>query len=319
MGLSWAYSPSPASNEAVAEAAFDASLALQGSPAHLDTASIYFSPGMKHNEELIAQAIKKHGRNSFIIADKIGITGASLQSKQTPDDLVAQLDESLKRLNTTYIDLLYLNRPSPSINIQDTMRVFKKFVDQGKVKYVGLIEATAEDIIKSNEVCPLSAIQMEYSLQSRDIEESVIPAARQLGIGIVAYSPLGRGMLSGSVPSRESLGAKDYRKMTPRFSEANFQANLQAAKKLAQIAGRLNITPAQLALAWVHNKGKDIVPIPGSTKVERIKENIEAASITLSKDVMDEIEREVPQAVGMRYPNNHGTFNARQVLQSKKQ
>jgi aryl-alcohol dehydrogenase-like predicted oxidoreductase len=318
MGLSWGYSPPAASNEAVAEAVFDASLSLQGSPAHLDTAILYATPGMKHNQELVGQAIKKHGRNAFIIADKIGVVGPTFQNKQTEADLVAQLDESLKRLNTTYIDLLYLNRPNPSINIQDTMRVFKKFVDQGKVKYVGLIEATAEDIIKSNEVCPLSAIQMEYSLQSRDIEESVIPTARQLGIGIVAYSPLGRGMLSGSVPTRDSLGAKDYRKMTPRFSEANFQANLQAAKNLEPIAAKLKVTPAQLALAWVHNKGNDIVPIPGSTKVERIKENIHAASIKLTKDLMDEIERAVPQAVGMRYPNNHGTFNARQVLQTKK-
>lgn len=283
----------------------------------LVTAWIYSTPGHLHNEEVVARAIEKYGRDKWIIVDKIGVDlSKGFKFVQTEEGLRGQLEESLARLKTDYIDLLVLNRPDPSIPIEDTMAVLKGFVTEGKARYIGLSEATPDEIRRAHAVHPISAVEQEYSLQTRDIETGgMVPVLNELGIGVLAYSPLGRGMLGAPIRSRADLLPGDYRLHSPRFSEENLAKNAAKADKLAEIAAGKGATPAQLALAWLIHKSTSIkggvVPIPGTTNAGRLEENLKASSVALSDADVALIETNVPEAEGERYPGMHGTWNKR--------
>lgn len=279
----------------------------------LDTAWIYQSFGAGGgenytNEELIGKAIAIHGRDKFIIATKFGIamspTGMVFSGK--PDFIQAQLQDSLTRLGTDYIDLYYMHRMDPSTPIEETMECLKSLVEQGKIKYIGLSECTPSELRRAHAVHPISAIQMEWSLQTRDIEDTVLPVARELGIGIVPYSPLGRKLLTGTVKTAEDLDKGDWRLTQPRFNGDNLEKNVPLS--FFEIAQRKGCTPAQLALAWVLSRGDDVVPIPGTKSAERLIENAAAVGIILSEAEQAEIEASVPAPVGDRYAGESDIF-----------
>ena len=281
-----------------------------------DTAWVYQSFGVdgqpnRTNEELLGKAIKIHGRDKFIIATKFGFiptaTGLTLSGK--PDLIRSQLADSLQRLGTDYIDLYYQHRMDPSTPIEETMECLKQLVQEGKIRYVGLSECTPSELRRAHAVHPVTAIQMEYSLQSRDIEAEVIPTARELGVGIVAYSPLGRGFLSATFTSRDQLAENDWRRNQPRFSEENFAKNVQT--RFFEHAAKKGCTPGQLALAWVHAQGEDIFPIPGTKDSSRLEENLRAVSIKLSPEEAKEVGELVECTAGDRYAGMSSTFNSR--------
>ena len=259
--------------------------------------------------------MKKYGREKFVLATKCGITfGPDGPVRLANEAFIrAQLAESLQRLDTDYIDLYYVHRMPSDVSIEEMMETMKKLVNEGKIKYVGLSECTPDELRRAHKVFPVSAIQMEWSLQSRDIEGSVVPTARELGIGIVAYSPLGRGLLSHTFTKREDLDEKDWRLSNPRFSEENFDDNAKSIEIFNSIAERLRVTYAQLALAWVHAQGDDVFPIPGTKSPSRAVENAKAYEIskTLSPEVIAEIGSSVSELKGDRYPNKDGQWNTR--------
>eukprot|EP01035_Chromulina_nebulosa_P017585 gene17585-23155_t len=284
----------------------------------LDTAWVYQSfgkgDGKNHiNEELVGKAIKRHGRENLIIATKFGLgfsaEGISFNSK--PEFIRAQLQESLTRLGTDYIDLYYQHRVDPNTPIELTVQTLKELVHEGKIKYIGLSEVTPDELERAHAIHPITAVQMEWSLNSRDIEDSIVPKARALGVGIVAYSPLGRGLLTGAITSADSLESGDWRKTLPRFNDANIADNVASVADLFTLAKLKGCTPAQLALAWVIARGEDVVPIPGTKSKVRLLENIEAAFINLSHQELAEIEVAVKPIVGDRYGFKIGTFNER--------
>ena len=281
-----------------------------------DTAWMYQSIGPDGhvnatNEELLGKAIKIHGRDKFIIATKFGVirsaTGMTISGK--PELVRSQLADSLKRLGTDYVDLYYQHRMDPSTPIEETMECLKQLVQEGKIRYVGLSECTPSELRRAHAVYPVTAIQMEYSLQSRDVETEVIPAARELGVGIVAYSPLGRGFLSATFTSLDQLAENDRRRQFPRFSEENFAKNVQT--RFFEYAAKKGCTPAQLALAWVHAQGEDIFPIPGTKDPSRLEENLGALNIKLTPEEAKEVGELVEAGSGDRYPGMAGTFNSR--------
>eukprot|EP00731_Ephydatia_muelleri_P025138 Em0017g221a len=281
-----------------------------------DTAWIYQSIGpdghvKATNEELLGKAIKIHGRDKFVIATKFGVTFTStgMATSGKPELIRSQLADSLQRLGTDYIDLYYQHRMDPNTPIEETMECLKQLVQEGKIRYVGLSECTPSELRRAHAIHPVTAIQMEYSLQTRDIEAEVIPTARELGVGIVAYSPLGRGLLSATFTSRDQLGENDRRRNFPRFSEENFAKNMQTP--FFEYATRKGCTPAQLALAWVHAQGEDIFPIPGTKDPSRLEENLGALSVKLTPEEAKEVGDLVVAAVGDRYPGMTGTFNSR--------
>lgn len=250
------------------------------------------------NEELISKAIAAHGRMSFIIATKFGITPTGVSGKE--DVIRSQLEDSLTRLNTSYIDLYYMHRMDPDTPIEETMQVLKSLVEEGKIKYVGLSECTAAELRRAHAVHPITAIQMEWSLQTRELEKEVVPCARELGVGIVAYSPLGRGFLA-QLNAFDNLDQKDWRRSQPRWSGDNYEENKRRVARFFEIASTKGCTPAQLALAWVHNQGDDVFPIPGTKSAARIEENAYAYNLLpLTPDEMREIENSVG-VVGERY------------------
>jgi len=272
----------------------------------LDTAWIYQSlrnGKMFYNEELVGKAIKKFGRDKLVVATKTGngIADGKPFVSGKPDFIRKQLAESLERLGTDYIDLYYLHRIDPTTPIEETVQCLKEFVEQGKIRYIGLSECTPSELRRAHAVHPVTAIQMEWSLQSRDIENTVVPTARELGVAIVAYSPLGRGFLT-DIAALDSLSETDWRKNLPRFSGENFEENKRRAAKFFEIAKRKGCTPAQLALAWVHSKGDDVFPIPGTKSSKRLEENAHAFTyLPLSAEEQAEIEASV-SSVGERYP-----------------
>ena len=283
----------------------------------LSTDSVW-APGIPHNEELVGAAIKTYGRANVVVGDKLGVDIRKQPPHcQSAPELAQQLEESLARLGTDYIDIFYLNRPSPTIPIEDIMRTLSGFVAAGKVKYVGLIEATAEDIRRAHAVHPITAVQLEWSIVTRDAEASVIPACRELGIGIVAYSPICRGLLGGAVTTVETLAPTDYRRMSPRFADpVALAANKAKLASVEAVAKRLGLTAAQVSLAWLYGKGPDVFPIPGSRNPARIAENVAAASIKLSAADIAELDA-IGEAVGDRY--GHGmanTHNSREKMQN---
>jgi len=288
----------------------------------LDTAWIYQSFGAGGggnftNEELLGKAIKIHGRDKFVIATKFGLgvdlaTGTRFISGKE-DFIRSQLADSLQRLGTDYIDLYYMHRMDPSTPIEETMHTLKALVEEGKIRYVGLSECTPNELRRAHAVHPVTAIQMEWSLQTRDIEENVVPTARELGVAIVPYSPLGRGFLA-DLELFESLTPNDSRASHPRFSGENFLENKKRVSKFFELAKRRGCTAAQLALAWIHAQGEDVFPIPGTKSSHRIEENAKAfALLPLTVEEKKEIEDSIQSIAGDRYPagNMQASYNMR--------
>ncbi len=272
----------------------------------LDTAQLY---GPLSNEELVGRAIKGR-RDEYVIATKFArrMDDAVAGEMSTvgpldgsPEHVRSSIEGSLKRLGTDHVDLFYQHRVDPNVPIEETVGAMAELVDQGKVRHIGLSEAAADTIRRAHAVHPITAVQTEYSLWTRDPEAEIIPTCRELGIGFVPYSPLGRGFLAARFKSPEELDENDFRRRGPRFTGENLEANLQLARKVAEIAEEKNVTPAQLALAWVLAQGDDLVPIPGTKRRTYLEENAQAVEIQLSADDLERIRAELPQAAGARY------------------
>jgi len=269
----------------------------------LDTADVY---GPFTNEQLVGQAIVGR-REQVVLATKFGIVrGPDPKARGVngrPDYVRASCEASLKRLGVTHIDLYYQHRVDPAVPIEDTVGALAELVWQGKVRYIGLSEAASVTLRRAHAVHPVTALQTEYSLWSRDPEDDVLPTCRSLGIGFVAYSPLGRGFLTGRFRRFDDLPAGDFRRGSPRFQGANFQKNLDLVRKVEEIAREKGCTPAQLALAWLLARGPEIVPIPGTTRRSRLQENAGATAVTLTKHELARIDAVAPKGVaaGARY------------------
>ncbi|MFE8595607.1 aldo/keto reductase [Archangium violaceum] len=269
-----------------------------------DTADMY---GPFTNEKLLGKAIAGK-RDKVIVATKFGNMraedGSFLGISGKPDYVLKACDASLKRLGVDHIDLYYQHRVDTTVPIEDTVGAMAQLVKQGKVRYLGLSEAAPDTIRRAHEVHPISALQTEYSLWSRDPEDEVLPTVRELGIGFVPYSPLGRGFLTGRYRRIEDLEPKDWRRNNPRFQGENFAKNLQLVEKINELAARKKVKSSQLALAWVLAQGKDLVPIPGTKHVKYLEENVAAADIRLSPEELREIDTIAPRGVaaGTRYP-----------------
>ena len=271
----------------------------------LDTADMY---GPYTNEELIGRAIRGQ-RDKVLIASKFGIVRDPAQPQlrgvnASPAYLRTSVEGSLLRLGTEVIDLYYLHRMDPQVPIEDTVGAMADLVNAGKIRYIGLSEASADTIRRAHAVHPLTAVQSEYSLWTRDPEEAVLECCRQLGIAFVAYSPLGRGFLSGAIRSPEQFDADDYRRHSPRFQGENFTKNLQLVTQVEQLAEQYGCTASQLALAWVLAQGEHIIPIPGTRRIANLASNLAALSLRLSAADLQHLNAVFPpQAVaGSRYP-----------------
>ncbi|MGG3573050.1 aldo/keto reductase [Bacillus gobiensis] len=269
----------------------------------LDTADMY---GVGKNEELVGRAIKGI-RNQVIVATKFGNVraedGTFLGVNGHPDYVRDACDKSLRRLGVDYIDLYYQHRVDPTVPIEETIGAMADLVQLGKVRYIGLSEAAPETIKRAHAVHPISALQTEYSLWSREPEEQILPTIRELGIGFVPYSPLGRGFLTGQIQTFDDLDEDDYRRFSPRFQGENFQKNLDLVDRIKEIAEEKSCQPSQLALAWLLAQGNDIVPIPGTKRIKYVEENIGALHIHLSESDVARINEAAPlgAAVGDRY------------------
>jgi aryl-alcohol dehydrogenase-like predicted oxidoreductase len=271
----------------------------------LDTAEVY---GPYTNEQLVGRAIAGR-RDDFEIATKFGFVidpdrPSDRATDSRPENVRRAAEGSLKRLRTDHIDLFYQHRVDPNVPIEETVGAMAELIGEGKVRYLGLSEASAETIRRAHAIHPLTAVQSEYSLWTRDPEDDVLVTLRELGIGLVAYSPLGRGFLTGQIRSIADLPDDDWRRTNPRFQERALQENLELADRVTEIAEQRGVTPAQLALAWVMAKGDDIVPIPGTKSPRRLEENAAAAEIQLSAEDVEELDNAIsPDAVrGERYP-----------------
>jgi aryl-alcohol dehydrogenase-like predicted oxidoreductase len=272
----------------------------------LDTADVY---GPQLNEELVGKAIRGRRRHQLVIATKFGIVrdpkDANLRGVNGTPEYVGQACEaSLRRLGIDYIDLYYQHRVDPNTPIEDTVGAMAKLVEEGKIRHIGLSEARPQTLRRASQVHPITALQTEYSLWTRDPEQEVLPTCRELGIGFVAYSPLGRGFLTGRFKKFEDLPADDYRRNSPRFEGGNFQKNLHLVAQVQQLAREKGCTPAQLALAWVLAQGDDVVPIPGTKRREYLEDNVGAVGVELSSEDLWRIEKVFPSgaASGQRYP-----------------
>lgn len=271
----------------------------------LDTADMY---GPFTNERLVGRAIKKR-REDVVLATKFGNVrnedGSFRGISGTPAYVRSACDASLQRLGVDHIDLYYQHRVDTSVPIEETVGAMAELVEAGKVLYLGLSEAAPETIRRASAVHPISALQTEYSLWTRDVEESILPTVRELGIGFVAYSPLGRGFLSGRIRSVDDLDPDDYRRTSPRFMGENFQKNLDLVKKVEELAREKGVTPGQLALAWVLAQGDDIVPIPGTTSQKHLQENVDALRVHLTPEDLRRLEAVFPlgATAGDRYAN----------------
>jgi aryl-alcohol dehydrogenase-like predicted oxidoreductase len=269
----------------------------------LDTADMY---GSGANEQLIGKAIADR-RDRVVLATKFGILRSGDKGFRgvngSPEYVKRACDASLQRLGVDYIDLYYQHRVDPNVPIEETVGAMAELVQQGKVRYLGLSEASANTIRRAQSVHQISALQTEYSLWSRDPEDEILATIRELGIGFVAYSPLGRGFLSGSITSPDDLAADDYRRSSPRFQGENFYKNLQVVERVKEIASEKGATPGQLALAWLLAQGDDIVPIPGTKRQAYVEENIAATEIELTQEDLKRIDEVAPKqfVAGDRY------------------
>ena len=272
----------------------------------LDTAQLY---GPLTNEELVGRAVKGH-RDEYVIATKFArrMDGATAGDMSTvggvdgsAEHVRSSIEGSLERLGTDHVDLFYQHRVDPNVEIEETVGAMAELVKEGKVLHIGLSEAAPDTIRRGHAVHPITAVQTEYSMWSRDPENGVLPTCRELGIGFVPYSPLGRGFLSGRFTSPDDLDPGDFRRSGPRFTGANLDANLKLAAKVAEIAAEKGITPAQLALAWVLAQGEDVVPIPGTKRREYLEQNAGAVDVELTAEDLARIDAELPDVAGERY------------------
>jgi aryl-alcohol dehydrogenase-like predicted oxidoreductase len=275
-----------------------------------DTADVY---GMGANEVLVGQAIRGY-RDKIVLATKFGIVrSADPQARAIngrPEYVRAACDASLKRLNVDTIDLYYQHRVDPQVLIEDTIGAMAQLVQEGKVRYLGLSEASPATIRRAHAVHPITALQTEYSLWSREPEDEIIETVRKLGISFVAYSPLGRGFLTGEIKRFEDFADDDYRRLSPRFQGENFTRNLELVGRVQKIAEEKGCTPAQLALAWVLAQGRDVIPIPGTKRRSYLEQNAAAMDLTLTQKDLRRIEEVAPRgaAKGSRYPEEMMRF-----------
>jgi aryl-alcohol dehydrogenase-like predicted oxidoreductase len=271
----------------------------------LDTADMY---GPFTNERLVGRAIRDR-RDRVVLATKFGNEraedGSWIGINGKPEYLRRACDASLQRLGVDHIDLYYQHRVDTSTPIEETVGAMAELVRAGKVRHIGLSEAAAKTIRRAHAVHPITALQTEYSLWTRDPEEEILPAVRELGIGFVAYSPIGRGFLSGRIKSTDDLESNDYRRNNPRFKDGNLEQNRALVERIEEIASEKGVTPAQLALAWLLSRGEDTVPIPGSRRIKHLEENAAAVDITLTPDDLARIDSAAPRgaAAGDRYPD----------------
>jgi aryl-alcohol dehydrogenase-like predicted oxidoreductase len=268
----------------------------------IDTADMY---GVGRNEELVGRAIADR-RDRVVLATKFGNErrpdGSWVGINGRPEYVRAACDASLGRLGVDVIDLYYQHRVDPKTPIEETVGAMKELVEVGKVRYLGLSEASAQTIRRAHAVHPITALQSEYSLWTRDVEDSILPTVRELGLGFVAYSPLGRGFLSGQIRTLDDLAPEDTRRRHPRFQAGNFERNLELVERVEEIADDKGVTPSQLALAWVHSRGDDVVPIPGTKRRAYLEQNVAAADLELTPDELQRLEEVFPTA-GDRYPD----------------
>ena len=267
-----------------------------------DTAEYY---GPFDNEALLGRVLKPH-RDRIVLATKFGVSASSNAARSfdsRPETVMASCDGSLKRLQTDYIDLYYQHRLDPDVPIEETVGALADLVAAGKVRHIGLSEADGDTIRRANAIHPVTAVQSEWSLWTRDAEAEVVPVMLELGIGFVAYSPIGRGFLTGDITSPDDLPADDWRRTNARFAASNFATNLALVDAVKDIASEKGATPGQVALAWLLHQGPNIVPIPGTTRPERLEENVVAADLALSTDDMSRLAAVFTHgaAAGARY------------------
>ncbi len=301
MGMSQSYgTPDDQDSTATIHHAIDRGITM------LDTADMY---GGGTNEELVGRAIAKR-RNEVIVATKFGNMrqpdGRFLGVNGKPEYVQAACEASLERLKISTIDLFYLHRVDTNVPIEDTVGAMARLIEQGKVRYLGLSEAGAKTIRRAHATYPIAALQSEYSIWTRDPEGEILSTCREMGVGLVPYSPLGRGILTGQVKSAD-FGPKDFRRISPRFQGENFNKNLELVQRIEKIAAEKNCTPAQLALAWVLAQGDDIVPIPGTKRRTYLDQNLGALDVKLTPADLKRIDELAPRgaAVGARYPEEY--------------
>jgi aryl-alcohol dehydrogenase-like predicted oxidoreductase len=268
----------------------------------LDTADMY---GIGENEKLVGRAIAAR-RDEVVLATKFGIVrdpdDPTVRGVDgSPDYVRSACDASLRRLGVDHIDLYYQHRVDPKTPIEETVGAMAELVAAGKVRHLGLSEAAPDTIRRAHAVHPITALQTEYSLWSRELEDEILPTIRELGIGLVPYSPLGRGFLSGAITSIDDLAEDDFRRRSPRFAGENFEKNLDVVRVLGELAAEKDVTTSQLALAWVLGQGDDVVPIPGTTRPERVDENVAATGVSLTAEDLDRIAAALPEVAGDRY------------------
>ena len=272
----------------------------------IDTSDMY---GRGANEQLVAEAIAGR-RNEVVLGTKFGIVrdpdnpaGRGVNGR--PEYVTRACEGSLRRLQVDYIDLYYQHRVDPDVPIEETVGAMASLVDEGKVRFLGLSEAAPETIRRAHSVHPIAALQTEYSLWTRDLEDEILPTLRELGIGLVAYSPLGRGFLTGRFQSPQDIPEDDFRRHNPRFQGENFYENLRLVERVKEIAAEHDCTPGQLALAWVLHQGQDIVPIPGTKRRSYLEENVAATEIELDEEDLRRLDEAAPAgaAAGERYPD----------------
>jgi aryl-alcohol dehydrogenase-like predicted oxidoreductase len=281
----------------------------------LDTAQLY---GPLTNEELVGKAVKGR-REEYVIATKFSLRMDNAEPGDmstvgaqdgSAEHVRSSIDGSLQRLGTDYVDLYHQHRVDPNVPIEETVGAMGELVEAGKVRHIGLSEAAPETLRRAHATHPITALQTEYSLWTRDVEAEILPLCRELGIGFVPYSPLGRGFLSGRFSSPEEIDEDDFRRNNPRFSGENFEQNLRIAEKVKEIAEEKDITPAQLALAWVLAQGENIVPIPGTKRRSYLEQNAAAVEVELSQADLERIDAELPEVSGERYaPEGMATVN----------
>ncbi|WP_367138820.1 aldo/keto reductase [Saccharothrix sp. HUAS TT1] len=293
MGMSQSYGAGDeAESTATVHRALDLGVRL------LDTADVY---GAGANEELVGRAIRSR-RDEVVLATKFGLADPDRKPRGDAGYVRRAAEASLRRLGVDHVDLYYQHRVDPDVPIEETVGAMAELVAEGKVRYLGLSEAGAATIRRAHAVHPISAVQSEWSLWTRDIEAEVAPTCRELGIGIVPFSPLGRGFLTGRVTSVADLAEDDVRRTLPRFADGNFARNTAIVEALRALAAERGVTAGQLALAWVHHRGEHVVPIPGTKRVEYLEENVAAADLRLSADDLRAIEDAAPAVAGDRYP-----------------